>query len=285
MKYKIINCITDLGLSYNGTELGPKLISNDLNNSNIEEIYNIYKDNIEKSYDKNDLAKNIDGINNFTKKHYKLVSDILNKNYFPISIGGDHSIAIGSALACNNFYKDIGIIWIDAHSDYNNFDTTLTGNIHGMPLAAITGYKCDKLTDFLNCSYVNPRKCSIIGARDIDEKELVNLKDAGINVYKMEDVKKYGIENILEKAFVNGGKKLHISYDLDGIDPVLAPGVSTKAENGLTLEDSTIIMKYIKDNIDKVKSFDLVEYNPLNDIDNKTKDIAIDIINKFINIE
>lgn len=282
MKYKIINCSTDLGLTYNGTELGPKRISNNINNTSIEDIYNIDKDDIEKSLDEKDLAKNIDGINSFTKKHYRLVSDILNEGYFPISIGGDHSIAIGSALASNNYYKDIGIIWIDAHCDYNNFDTTLTGNIHGMPLAAITGYKCERLTDFLNCSYVNPRKCSIIGARDIDEKELVNLKDAGVNVYKMEDVKNYGIENILEKAFKNGGEKLHISYDLDGIDPVLAPGVSTKAKDGLTLEDSNIIMKYIKKNMDKIKSFDLVEYNPLNDIDNKTKDIAIDIINQLI---
>lgn len=282
MKYKIINCITDLGLTYNGTELGPKLISSNLSNTNIEEIYNIYKENIEKSYDDKDLAKNISGINSFTKDHYKLVGDILKDNCFPISIGGDHSIAIGSALACNNFYNDIGIIWIDAHCDYNNFDTTLTGNIHGMPLAAITGYKCDRLTDFLNCSYVNPRKCSIIGARDIDEKELVNLKDARVNIYRIEDVKEYGINNIFDKAFKNAGEKVHISFDLDGIDPVLAPGVSTKADNGLTLEDCNIIMNYIKKNMDKVKSFDLVEYNPLNDIDNKTKLIAVDIINKLI---
>lgn len=282
MKTKIINCNTDLGVHIDGSNFGPGEISKALVNENIVERIEIDKDNIVKSQDKNDLEKNLDCVNNFTKKHYKIAKEIINDGFFPISVGGDHSMAIGSGLASSYLYDDLGVIWIDAHSDYNTFETTETGNLHGLPLAAITGYNCDKLTSFLDPKYINPKKCVVVGARSIDRLELPNLKDAGVTVFWMDDLRREGIDKIIDKAFEIAGDNVHVSYDLDVIDPKYAPGVTTDVLGGITKDEAFEIADILSSNIDKIKSMDLVELNPLNDIDNKTRDIAVNIINKVI---
>ena len=141
MDINIICACTDLGVHVDGSDLGPLELTKNLDIKK----YIINKENIIKSIDKNDLRKNEGSINKFTKETYSCVSNILKSNSFPLLIGGDHSCVIGSALASNDYYKNIGIIWVDAHGDYNTFETTRTGNIHGLPLAAITGCKCDDL--------------------------------------------------------------------------------------------------------------------------------------------
>ena len=283
MKTKIINCNTDLGITIDGADKGPRKITESLNNSNILEIYNIDKENIEKNRDKTNLEKNLDSINIFTKKHFELTKNVIKDDFFPLTLGGDHTVAMGSILASNTLNKNIGIIWIDAHGDFNTFETTETGNIHGLPLAAVTGYKCEKLTSFLDCSFVNPKKCVIVGARSIDKLELDNLKDAGVTMFYMDDIKDLGIEKVMEESFSIAGNKVHVSYDLDAIDPEDAPGVSTKAPFGINKKEAFEIADIICENMNKVVSMDVVEYNPLNDIDDKTKNIAIEIINKVVN--
>lgn len=278
-KVKIIGAATDLGVDINGCDSGPiKIISN----LNYDNTIIINKPKCIKSLDNKDLKKNINEVNAFNNELYNEVLDTLDNNELPITIGGDHSLSIATALASRK--KDnIGIIWIDAHLDYNTFDTTITGNLHGLPLAAINGIN-KELTQFAN-TFIDPANTVVVGYRAKEENrnlELNNIKKMGVKVFTHEDILNNGIEVIMKKAIkiastnTNG---IHISYDLDVIDPTYAPGVSVPEYEGISLNDAYKIKDIIKDNIDLVKSFDLVEYNPDMDIDNKTLNIALKIIN------
>lgn len=285
MKYDIINACSDLGVAIDGSDKGPIIINKFIDKDNINKIITVNKDNIIKSYAKNDLRKNEKWVNKFNKKLFQITARCCKRKHFPITIGGDHSIAIGSALGSKKINQNIGIIWVDAHTDYNTFETTRTGNIHGLPLAAITGYKCQELYNFFKGNNINPKNCVVVGARSIDPWEIGNLEDAGVSIYYMEDFKKHGIEKVMESAIKIAMKDtngIHISYDLDVIDPIVAPGVSVPEENGINEQEAYEIMDIIIKHKDLIKSLDLVEYNPDKDIDNKTKDIAVNLLNMFI---
>lgn len=278
---KLIIAQSDLGVNIDGASEGAKVLADSLN----YQKYVVSNKNIKKDYNDNNLRKNERGINKTTKKIFNLAKSILNNNEFPILIGGDHSVSIGSALASQEFYKNIGIIWIDAHGDFNTFETTPSGNIHGMPLAAITGYKCNELTDFITNNYVDPKKCVILGARDIDEGEYINIKDSGVTIISQDDIENIGINNALEKAIKiasDNTNKIHISFDLDVIDPKFVSGVTTKVPNGISDQDSYFIIQKLKYIKDKISSFDLVEYNSLNDTNENTKKIALKILEIFL---
>jgi len=282
MNIEIISACTDLGVHVDGANLGPKELTKNLNLKN----FIIEKENITKSKDKENLRKNEKYINIFTKKVFDTTTNILNNNNFPLLIGGDHSCVIGSAIASNNYNDGIGMIWVDAHGDYNTFETTKSGNIHGLPFAAITGYKCRDLTDFITNSYIDPKKCVVVGARSIDPWEIGNMIDAGVTIFTTEDVKNEGASTIMKKAIEiasNNTNGVHISFDLDVIDPEVCPGVSVPAIDGINLEEAYQAIDEIIKHKDKLKSLDLVEYNPLRDIDNKTKVIARTILKSLIN--
>ena len=201
-------------------------------------------------------------------------------------IGGDHSISVASALASQNINHNIGVIWFDAHPDFNTFETTITGNIHGLPLATIAGYNNSSLRIFHNNITVNPENIVVVGARSIDKLEMENLKNANIKIFTTNDIKNLGIEFIIKEALKIAGNNtngIHISYDLDVIDPIVAPGVSIPEINGISEEEAMVAHDLMLNN-KKVVSFDLVEYNPLKDIDNKTKNIALNILNNTLKI-
>ena len=222
---------------------------------------------------------------NSQKKVFNTTLNILEDNKTPLLIGGDHSCVIGSALASQKYYDNIGIIWVDAHGDYNTFETTKSGNIHGLPLAAITGYKCEELTNFITNNYINPKNCVVVGARSIDPWEIGNMIDAGVTIFTTEDVKNEGADKIMKKAIdiaTNNANGVHVSLDLDVIDPNIAPGVSIPEDNGISDSDMYLIVDEMLKHKELVKSIDLVELNPSLDIDNKTKDLALNILNKII---
>lgn len=289
-KIDIIAACTDLGVHVDGSSMAPKVLLQNMK-ENLENINEIKEFSIKRDYKKekelNNNKKNLNEINLFNKKVYNAIKESIKNGCLPITIGGDHSVAIASALASINKYKEIGIIWFDSHGDYNTFETTTTGNIHGLPLAAITGYKNELLTKFHQGNFYNPKKAVIFGARDIDKPhEMENIKDAGVTIITTNDIKKYGAEKMAEKAFQiasNGTKGIHISYDIDCIDPKLAPGVSVPAVNGLNLDEAYVFVDYIVKYINKVKSIDLVEFNPLLDINHKTEKIALEVLRKIIN--
>lgn len=281
MKNKvIIEAKSDLGLHIDGANLGPSLITSNIDNKII-----IEKENCIKSNDPSDLKKNLKEVNNFNTKLYNTVIDVLNNNKFPITIGGDHSIAIASSLASKS-KNNIGIIWIDAHLDYNTFETTITGNLHGLPLAAVNGLAKD-LTPFTN-TFINPKNTVVVGYRakeDNAKVEIDNILNAGGTIFTTDDIKKYGVNKIMEDAIKiasNNTDGIHISFDLDFIDPIDAPGVSVPEVDGIDKKTALEVIHYLN-STHNIKSFDIVEYNPLNDKDNITLDIAKEILDYVIN--
>lgn len=282
----IINAATDLGVCIDGAKLGAEAITKKLNNENIHEIYTVKSQGVEKDRSKENKKKNLEPLNEFNERLYHRVERSIEEQKFPITIGGDHSISIASALASIKKHTNMGIIWIDAHGDYNTFETTITGNIHGLPLAAITGYEKNYLTNFHIGNKYNYSNTVIVGGRDIDELEKVNLENAGVKIFSTEDIHEQGMKNVMKEAIKiasNGTNGIHISYDLDVIDPKIAPGVSVPAKNGINLEEAYEAVDEIIKYEEIIKSIDLVEYNPKFDIEDKTKKIAINMLEKIIN--
>lgn len=287
MKTLIIAAGSDLGVHIDGAHVGPAQLSSDLQNFyKGEKLSFVQDDTILKSRNLSDRRKNEYEIDKFNTAVYKVIVENLKNECFPILLGGDHSVAVASALASAKKYTDLGIIWIDAHGDYNTFDTTVTGNIHGLPLAAITGYKNHELRYFHDGNVISPQNTVVVGARSLDPAEKDNLRYAGVTVFTTQDIKERGVEAIMNKAFEIAGKRtkgIHISYDLDIIDPTFAPGVSVPEYDGLSVEEAMAINKNIISHLDKVVSYDLVEYNPLRDINRKTEQIAVNLISQIIN--
>lgn len=279
----IIAACSDLGIHIDGAALGPYKLIENINNYNIIKINQL--DNIKKDLSIENKKKNLEGVNLFNTKLYNKTLQSLNNNNFPLTIAGDHSLAIGSSLASIKKYNNLGIIWFDAHGDFNTFDTTISGNIHGIPLAAITNYEKNYLTEFHNENYYNPKNTVIVGGRDFDKLEKENLDDAGVTIFTTEDIKNKGFEYVYEEAFriaSSGTNGIHISYDLDVIDPKIAPGVSVPVNNGINEAEAFAFVDYIMKNKDLVKSMDLVEFNPLKDVDNKTLNLANKLLNKIL---
>lgn len=276
----VINACCDLGVHIYGADLGPEIITNDINKNK----YTVKMKKQQKQFEKENLKKNLDGVNDFNERLYGQVKEVVEKDFLPITVGGDHSIAIASALASISKQKNMGIIWFDAHGDFNSFQTTMTGNIHGLPLAAITHYEEKDLSSFHDGKYYAYKNTVIVGARDLDPLEKENIEKCGVTVFTTEDIQRQGVEDICKKAFeiaINGTNGVHISYDIDLIDCKLAPGVSVPVLNGINEEEAYKIVDQIIQNRDIVKSVDIVEFNPLRDKNKVTENITKTIFNKL----
>ena len=286
MRTMIFGAGTDLGVHIDGADLGPTQLMNDLKSFYKGESMILNKDkDIIKSRNLSDRRKNEYEIEKFNSLLYKTMVDKIKEEYFPIMIGGDHSAAIASALASTKVNIDVGMIWIDAHTDYNTFESTVTGNIHGLPLATINGYKNNDLRTYHDGKIIQPSKTVIIGARSMDDAEADNVRYSGVTVFTTQDVKEKGVEAVMEEAFKIAGfktKGIHISYDLDVIDPDICPGVSIPEFDGISEEEAMQINEYIVKNFKDVLSFDLVEFNPLRDVERKTEQIALNILAQII---
>lgn len=287
MKTIVIGAASDLGVHIDGAHLGPVQLMNDIKSfyQGEEEIL-LQDEGILKSRNLSDRRKNEYEIDKYNTTLYKMIVEKMKADYFPILVGGDHSVAAASALASAKVNDNIGIIWFDAHTDYNTFETTVTGNIHGLTLAAITGYKNQELRYFHDGNIIQTSKAVVVGARSIDEWEKDNVKYSGITVFTDQDIKEKGLENVVEEAFRIASERtkgVHVSFDLDLLDPEVAPGVSVPEFDGLSEEDALTINKLILKHMDKVVSYDLVEFNPLRDRDRKTEQIALNLLAQIIN--
>lgn len=285
MSIKVIQAICDLGVVTNGASLGAKEAKNLIKDRQIlENISTLTCTYDTKSKDKRDKAKNIDDINIFNKNLYNEVLRAKQSNFIPLVIGGDHSISIASALASIQYEKDMRVIWIDAHTDFNTFDSTPSGNVHGMPLATITKNNGYNLTKFHNGNYYRNENTVVIGARDIDKTEMEILKKCGIKFFSTQEVND-NFESVIQDSLniaLNNTMGVHISIDIDVIDPLIAPGVSVPVKNGISYHKLIEILNHILQFKDKVKSIDIVEFNPNRDQDQKTRRILEDLINYFI---
>lgn len=213
------------------------------------------------------------------------VRSALDRGRFPLVVGGDHSLAIGSVAGAAAHFRDgkkrVGVIWFDAHGDFNTPKTTPSGNIHGMSLAVSAGIGDPELAGLGGYSpKVAPENTVIVGARDLDEKEKANIKQAGVMVYTMRDIDERGLRRVFEDAIRIAGKGtagVHLSFDLDVVDPQFAPGTGTPVRGGISYREAHLAMEMLGDHA-HVVSMDLVEVNPVLDVQNQTAMLAVELV-------
>jgi arginase len=213
------------------------------------------------------------------------VEAILARGAVPIVLGGDHSIAIGSVSGLSTFHhkrdQRVGVIWFDAHGDMNTPETSPSGNIHGMPFAAILGHGAPELTQIGGFApKVYPEDCVLIGARSVDPEEAVALKSSGVRVITMRELDERGMSAVMDEAMWLASRRtvgFHVTMDMDFVDPDFAPGVGTPVPGGPTYRESHLAMEKVADS-GKMLSFELTEVNPVLDIANRTAELGVQLI-------
>ena len=202
----------------------------------------------------------------------------------PLVIGGDHSLAAGSVAASADFirrtsHKPLGLIWIDAHGDMNTPQTTISGNVHGMPLAALLGQEPAELASIGASPSVLPEHTVLVGIRNLDEQEKGRIRASGVHVFTMKDIDREGIAVVAERALdiaSAGTGGIHVSFDLDACDPTYAPGVGTPVKGGLDYREAHMVMELVADS-QRLVALDLVEVNPTLDIRNTTAEFGAEL--------
>jgi arginase len=202
----------------------------------------------------------------------------------PLTLGGDHSVAAGSvaavARARDSGGERLGLIWIDAHADINTPETSPSGNVHGMPLAALLGLGPDRLVEIGGPGpKVHPAHVVLLGIRSLDDGERATLRRVGVKVYTMSDIDRRGISTVMTDALdraLSGTAGVHVSLDMDGLDPEIAPGVGTPLRGGLSYRESHLAMELVAET-GKLAGFDLVEVNPILDAHNATAELGCEL--------
>jgi len=196
----------------------------------------------------------------------------LPEGVFPIVLGGDHSLSMGSVAGAARGRR-VGVVWVDAHADFNTPETSPSGNVHGMPLAVLSGLGHPRLTEVFRA--VDPKDVVLVGVRSLDPGEKRLLKEAGVRVYTMHEVDRLGVARIAEEVLKHlQGLPLHVSLDADVLDPTLAPGVGTPVPGGLTYREAHLLMEILAES-GRVQSLDLVEVNPILDERNRTAEMLV----------
>jgi len=213
------------------------------------------------------------------------VESVLDDGDFPLILGGDHSMSIGSLAGigahCAKHKKTLGVIWIDAHADMNTAETTPSGNIHGMPVSIALGIGHPSLTSIGGAfPKLDPRNLAIVGLRSIDPGERELIKELGVAAYTMFDVDKLGMYEIASRVLEDMARSvdhLHISFDVDGVDPSFAPGVGTPVPGGLSFRETHLFMEMIS-KVEAYASLEVAEVNPILDVRNSTAEFASDVV-------
>lgn len=239
--------------------------------------------NIEKIHSEQKGLRNYDEIIDVNQKLNKEVSASIENNRFPLVLGGDHSIAVGSVSAISKHYNNLGVIWYDAHGDLNIPEESPSGNIHGMPLRILTGEGPKELLE-LNSNVIKPENIVLIGMRDLDKGERQFIKDHNIKTFTMSDIDKLGIKEVIENTIeylksrnVDG---VHLSLDVDALDPLETPGTGTRVLGGLSYRESHFALELLHQS-HLISSMDLVEVNPLIDSNNHTAEQAVSLVGTF----
>jgi arginase len=213
------------------------------------------------------------------------VDRIVSRGGFPLVLGGDHSIAVGTvsgiAAVCRRQGKRLGLLWVDAHGDINTPESSPSGNIHGMPVAALLGYGPEKLTNIGGkLPKLDPANIALVGIRSLDDGEKRRLRETGVQVHTMSDVDRHGIHRVMKKALArvtNGTDYVHVSFDLDAVDPTVAPGVGTPVKGGLDYREAHLIMELLHDS-GVMTSLEMVEVNPILDQGNASATFAVELV-------
>ena len=288
MQIDIIGVPIDLGADRRGVDMGPSAIRYAHLHQKLRDLGYTLEDkgNIEVPIQEtcsitDPRLKYIDCIVPMGRRIAGAVATSIQGNRFPLVLGGDHSLSVGSIRGAAK-HKKIGIIWIDAHADFNTPETTPSGNIHGMPLAALCGLGDPRLVSLWDETppVVDPKQVAVIGARDLDLGDKRNLREAGVMVQSMEQIDRYGMVTALEKAIERVSRDtegIYLSFDMDSLDPRHAPGVGTPVPGGLSFREAHLACEVVAET-GKLIGMDMVEVNPILDVQNQTAIHAVEFI-------
>ena len=290
-KIRVIGVPLDLGQSRRGVDMGPSAVRVAGLEARLEALGHVVEDggNVpvaipEQKKEGHAHAKYLKEITATCTKHAELVLKTLESGKVPLALGGDHSVAAGTVAGVAEFYRrqeqKVGLIWIDAHSDINTPDSSPSGNVHGMPLAAIMGLWPSELANIFGFSpKVSPENCVLVGIRDVDAIEKENIRKAGVEVFTMRDIDERGMRAVMEETLrmaTRGTAGYHVSLDMDWVDPEDAPGVGTPVPGGATYREAHLAMEIMADD-GHLLSFEIVEVNPVIDEHNRTAELAVEL--------
>ncbi|MFE8698748.1 arginase [Cytobacillus sp. FJAT-53684] len=284
-KLAIIGMPMDLGQRRRGVDMGPSAIRYAGVNERLKKLFDEVLDygdipigRPEVEVDPESNLRNLHLIAEKTELLSKEVDKAIESASFPLVLGGDHSIAIGTLAGVAKHYENLGVIWYDAHGDLNTAETSPTGNIHGMPLAVSLGMGHPLLTNVGGYEpKIKAENIVIIGARSLDEGERELIKEKGIKVYTMHEIDRIGMTKVMEESIAYLKERtdgVHLSLDLDGLDPHDAPGVGTPVNGGISYRESHLAMEMLAES-QIITSAEFVEVNPILDDKNKTATVAV----------
>ena len=292
-RIRVIGVPLDLGASRRGVDMGPSAVRVAGLEARLEALGhqvtdggNIRVEIAETQAAGNENARFLKQIAETCTRTAEAVVKTLEEGMTPLLLGGDHSLAAGSVSGVAHFYRrqsqPIGVLWIDAHSDINTPESSPSGNVHGMPLAALLGLGPEPLANIFGYApKIAAQNTVLIGLRDIDAGERENIRRAGVAaVYTMRDIDERGMRAVMEEALGVAGRGTagyHVSLDMDWIDPEDAPGVGTPVRGGATYREAHLAMEIIADH-GRLLSFEIVEVNPVIDEHNRTAELAVELI-------
>jgi arginase len=288
MQIDIIGVPIDLGADRRGVDMGPSAIRYAHLHQKLNELGYVLEDKgnievpiLETCQITDPRLKYVDCIIPMGRRIAGAVATSIQVGHFPLVLGGDHSLSVGSIRGAAK-HRKLGVIWVDAHADFNTPETTPSGNIHGMPLAALCGLGDPRLVSLWDETppVIDPKRVAILGARDLDSGEKRNLREAGVMVQSMEQVDRIGMPAAVEKCIERVSREadgIYLSFDMDALDPRHAPGVGTPVNGGLTFREAHLACEVVAET-GKLIAMDMVEVNPILDVQNRTAIHAVEFI-------
>lgn len=283
---RIIGVPMDLGQNRRGVDMGPSAIRYAGLKSRLEELSHTVYDhgNIPVPNPEEEVAegsaKRLQIVADICTNIYGIARKCVGRGEFAIFLGGDHSISIGSISAVAREDESVGVIWVDAHADFNTPESSPSGNIHGMPVAVLAGEGEQKLVDLGHRGRkLHPSQIVQVGLRDLDAVERGRLAGSGISAYSMRHVDELGMAAVARQALghLKQRSRIHVSLDMDSLDPSEAPGVGTPVPGGLSYREAHLLMEILGDS-GRVTSVDVVEINPILDQSNRTAELAVELV-------
>jgi len=292
VKIAIAGVPLDLGAGRRGVDMGPSAVRvANLNGRlaslghEIEDLGNLPVAQPESLPEGPANAKYLPQITETCTRLATLIEETLDRGVFPLVLGGDHSIAVGTVAGLSHHFRSrqerIGILWIDAHADMNTPDSSPSGNVHGMPLACCAGMGPPELTEIFGYSpKVDPRNIAIVGLRSVDEAERSPVRASGVTAFTMRQIDERGLRAVMDDAIriaTDGTTGFHLSLDMDALDPQEAPGVGTPVRGGLTYREAHLAMETVCDS-SMMRAMEVVEVNPVIDESNRTAVLAVELV-------
>jgi arginase len=281
----IFGATMDLGQSRRGVDMGPSAVRYAGFQESLEELgYDVSdlgnaRTPIPETVERGGNPQRLGTIRDVCAEISEKTRDMVENDLFPIILGGDHSVSIGTVSGALSAGRT-GVIWLDAHADFNTPETSPSGNVHGMPLATLAGRGHPDLVNIGGeGAKVRPEDIVLVGLRSVDRDEQKLLREAGVRVYTMKEVDAYGIARVVRRAIedLSHLDRVHLSFDLDALDPEIAPGVGTPVRGGLSYREAHLVMELVNE-AGIVTSLDVVEVNPILDERNKTAELAVELV-------